>query len=264
MCTCLAEDFEAIFALLGEILMTPTIPEAELTTRKGEVVTAIRQDEDNPAVRAAESLMALLYPDRHPYGRPTKGTVEIVERLTREQLAALHAERFAPGELSAVVVGDVDTGRAHDAAARGFGGWVRPRPAAVPLARVSPATSRRRLVIPMMNKAQADVAYGFIAVARTNPDYEAFRLMNNAFGQYAIGGRLGDSIRERQGMAYYVLSSLDERQSSQFPYLTAIQAGLEVEVELVQGFNPGKARGAQFGLDTSLKASLPFTAQGFG
>ena len=28
--------------------------------------------------------------------------------------------------------------------------------------------------------------------------------MNNAFGQYAIGGRLGDSIRERQGMAYYV------------------------------------------------------------
>ena len=33
--------------------------------------------------------------------------------------------------------------------------------------------------------------------------------MNNALGQYAIGGRLGDSIRERQGMAYYVFSSLD-------------------------------------------------------
>ena len=33
--------------------------------------------------------------------------------------------------------------------------------------------------------------------------------MNNVFGQYAIGGRLGDSIRERQGMAYYVSSSLD-------------------------------------------------------
>jgi len=33
--------------------------------------------------------------------------------------------------------------------------------------------------------------------------------MNVAFGQYAMGGRLGDSIRERQGMAYYVSSSLD-------------------------------------------------------
>ena len=33
--------------------------------------------------------------------------------------------------------------------------------------------------------------------------------MNNVFGQYALGGRLGDSIRERQGMAYYVSSALD-------------------------------------------------------
>jgi len=209
VCTCLAEDFEAVFALLGDILMMPTLPEAELTTRKGEVVTAIRQDEDNPAVRAVEALMALLYPDRHPYGRPTKGTIEIVERLTRERLAALHADRFAPSELSAVVVGDVAASRAQDMAARVFGGWARPRPAAIPLARVAPARSRRRLLIPMMNKAQADIAYGFIAVARTDPAYEAFRLMNNAFGQYAIGGRLGDSIRERQGMAYYVFSSLD-------------------------------------------------------
>ena len=28
-------------------------------------------------------------------------------------------------------------------------------------------------------------------------------------GQYALGGRLGDNIRERQGMAYYVFSSFD-------------------------------------------------------
>jgi zinc protease len=33
--------------------------------------------------------------------------------------------------------------------------------------------------------------------------------MNNALGQYSMGGRLGDSIRERQGMAYYAFSSLD-------------------------------------------------------
>ena len=61
----------------------------------------------------------------------------------------------------------------------------------------------------MMNKSQADIAYGFTTIARNDPAYYAFWLMNNAFGQYAIGGRLGDSIRERQGMAYYVSSALD-------------------------------------------------------
>ena len=61
----------------------------------------------------------------------------------------------------------------------------------------------------MMNKAQADIAYGFTTITRRDPDYYAFRLMNNVLGQYAIGGRLGDSIRERQGMAYYVFSCFD-------------------------------------------------------
>ncbi len=66
----------------------------------------------------------------------------------------------------------------------------------------------------MMNKAQAEVAYGFVALERADPAYYAASLMNNVLGQYAIGGRLGDSIRERQGMAYYVFSALDANVAS--------------------------------------------------
>ena len=61
----------------------------------------------------------------------------------------------------------------------------------------------------MMNKVQADIAYGFTTIVRSDPRYYAYTIMNNALGQYGIGGRLGDSIRERQGMAYYVFSSFD-------------------------------------------------------
>jgi zinc protease len=208
-CTCLSEDFEPVFSLLGEILMEPSMPEGELATRKGEVITAIRQDEDHPGVRATESLMALLYPHGHPYGRRTKGTIEIVEALTWDRLQGFHAAHFAPSALTAVVVGDVETSRATAVAARVFDRWRRPPPASVPISSPGPATTRRRVVIPMMNKAQADVAYGFTTIARRDPAYYAFWLMNHAFGQFAIGGRLGDSIRERQGMAYYVSSALD-------------------------------------------------------
>jgi zinc protease len=208
VCTCLADDFDAVLALLGEMLMSPSLPDEEITTRKGEVITAIRQDEDNPAVRASETLMALLYPG-HPYGRRAKGSIEIVENLTRAQLLRLHADRFAPTELTAVVVGDAEPARVKDVAARVFGGWRKPVPVPIPLPPVRPASARQRVVIPMMNKAQADVAYGFTTITRRDPAYYAFWLMNVAFGQYAIGGRLGDSIRERQGMAYYVSSALD-------------------------------------------------------
>jgi zinc protease len=207
--TCLTEDFDAVFALLGEMLISPSLSSEEIEKRKGEIITAIRQDEDNPFVRASETLMTLLYPAGHPYGRPVKGTIDIVERLTREQLVRLHAERFAPGELTAVVVGDVEVDRAHDATTRVFGEWRRPVPVPIGLASPPPAATRRRVVLPMMNKAQADVAYGFTTIRRTDPTYYALWLMNHAFGQYSMSGRLGQNIRERQGMAYYVGSSLD-------------------------------------------------------
>jgi zinc protease len=209
VCTCLAEDFEPVFSLIAEMLTQPSLPEEEIAIRKREVVTSIRQDDDNPAVRATESLMTLLYPDGHPYGRPTKGTIASVESLTRERLLQLHADRFAPSELSVVIVGDVEVNRARDLVERACGGWRKPKPAAIPLASPAQKINRQRLVIPMMNKAQTDIAYGFTTIRRADPAYEALRLMNNVLGQYALGGRLGDSIRERQGMAYYVSSAVD-------------------------------------------------------
>jgi zinc protease len=209
LCTCLADDFEAVLELLGEILISPTTPDEELVTRKGQVITAIRQDEDNPAVRASETLMTLLYPNGHPYGRPTKGSIAVVDSLTRDRLLRLHEERFAPSALTAAIVGDVEPARAQDAAARVLGRWRKPPPVRTPLPPGPRATSRRRAVITMMNKAQADIAYGFTTIARRDPAYYAYWLMNNVFGQYSLGGRLGDSIRERQGMAYYASSSLD-------------------------------------------------------
>ena len=34
-------------------------------------------------------------------------------------------------------------------------------------------------------------------------------MMNNILGQFGLGGRLADNIRERQGMAYYAYSTFD-------------------------------------------------------
>ena len=168
----------------------------------------IRQDEDSPANMAMEALMRLLYPE-HPYGTRPRGSVESVETITRSALLEFHSERFAPGTLSLVMVGDVEPARAIAAAARVFGDWKKPTPPAVTLPPAEPIRMRQRTVMPMMNKSQADIAYGFVTILRSDPAYHAYNLMNNIFGQYSLGGRLGDSIRERQGMAYYCFSALD-------------------------------------------------------
>lgn len=207
--TCLAADFEVVLALLAEILIEPSLPDAEVALRKREVLTAIAQDEDSPYVKAIQELLSLLYGASHPYGRRAKGTPASIGVLTRDTLAALHRRHVTPAGVSLVVVGDVEPALVADVAARVFGGWTAagaPEPA---IPAPVPASARQRLVVPMMSKSQADIAYGFTAIRRSDPAYHACSLMNNAFGQYAMGGRLGDSIRERQGMAYYVSSALD-------------------------------------------------------
>jgi len=209
-CTCLTEDFETTMSLVAEVLRQPTLPESEIETRRGEIVTAIRQDQDNPAMVAVEEQLARLYPDGHPYGRRVKGTLESVAAIDRDVLAGAHRAWFSPETLVAVVVGDVDALRAVDEAERVFGDWtaaaVVAREALAPVARPS---DRRRAVFPMMNKAQADIAYGFTTIARRDPSYHAFSVLNNVLGQYAMGGRLGDRIREREGMAYYVFTAFE-------------------------------------------------------
>lgn len=233
-CTCLVEDFDDVLGLLGEVLMRPAFPVVEVDRRRGEIVTLIRQDEDNPSVVAVETLMSMLYGGTHPYGRRSRGTVESVERVDRDVLEQFHAAHCVPSALSLALVGDIDPARAIDRAQAVFGGWtgsgvpesVRPEPDSAITEVNAPSLSssgRQSRVVPMMNKSQTDIAYGFVTIARRDPAYNAYWLMNNILGQYSLGGRLGDSIREQQGMAYYVFSSLD---ANLMPGPLSIRAGV--------------------------------------
>ena len=221
--TCLVEDVEPVLGLLADVIMHPVFPPSEVDTKRGEITTLIRQDEDSPAMMAGEGLLGDLYGSSHPYGRRPRGSVESVERINAAALCAFHAQRFRPASLSLVMVGDVDTARAMDVVAAAFGDWTGPPPSPSTLQAVAPARARQVRVIPMRNKAQADIAYGFISLRRSDPEYYACWLMNNILGQYAIGGRLGDRIREREGMAYYAMSALD---ANVIPGPLTIRAGV--------------------------------------
>lgn len=211
--TCLTEDFNEVLSLAADVARHPRFADEEIATRRENLITAIRQSEDDPASMAVDAFMKALYGD-HAYSRKVRGTVAGIEAIRRQDLVRFHQKGFDPSAITVVVVGDVEEDAAIAAVSKLFGDWSPSATAARDRATVSvpdaAAITERRLVsVPMMNKAQADVVYGVVGIRRLDPDYTAMSVMNNALGQYAIGGRLGDSIRERQGMAYYVFSSLD-------------------------------------------------------
>jgi len=109
VCTCLIEDLDAILQVIADVIGRPTFPAGEVETKRGEIVTVIRQDEDSPAAVASERLAALLYGESHPFGRRPRGTVAEVERISRDSLVAFHRARFDPAALSLVMVGEYQT-----------------------------------------------------------------------------------------------------------------------------------------------------------
>jgi zinc protease len=208
-CTCLAEDFAEVLAVVVDAARRPVFLEAEIAKRRAEAITALRQDEDNPAVRATETLSAMLYGADHPYGRPAKGTAASLERIDRAALLGFHGRFVRPAVLSLAIVGDVRANETIERVAGEIEDWtgapagrvVVPPPAAPPI--------RRERVIAMPGKSQSDIAYGFTTISRPDPRFYAYWMMNNILGQFGLGGRLADNIRERQGMAYYTFSSFE-------------------------------------------------------
>ena len=224
-CDCLSEDLEDLLALISDVVREPLFPQAEVDKRRIEAITSVRQDDDNPAVRSIDALVTMLYGPAHPYGRPFKGTVASLQSIGRDHLVRFHRRHLQPSTLRLAIVGDVDPAVAVEAGSRFFESWrgTSLEENAVP----APPAARTRSIIRqvMPGKPQSDIGYGFTAVRRLDPRYYAYWMMNNILGQFGLGGRLADNIRERQGMAYYAYSTLEAR-VSEGPLI--IRAGINI------------------------------------
>ena len=208
-CMCLSEDFEAILGVMAAVARTPIFPADEIDRRRLQAITSLRESQDDPSTVAIDLLHEGLYGASHPYGRRVKGTIGALEAARRHDLVTFHARHIRPGALRLAVAGDLAAERAIDEVARAFGDW---HGGAAPTELVLPPPPRPHRSLryhDMPGKVQTDIGYGFTTIRRLDPRYNAFWMMNNVLGQFGLGGRLADNIRERQGMAYYAYSTLE-------------------------------------------------------
>lgn len=203
----LSEDLNLVLGLLAECLRRPTFPEREFNRLKMQMLTGL-------AIRAQDTAaMASLLFDKtvfagHPYERPDDGYFETVQAIEREDMANFYRRTFGPQGLTIAVVGAVEPQTAVDAIKAALGDWTNPEqeplPEMPPLAPITQAT-REDLSIP--GKSQADIVMGCQAPERLSADYLPLRIGNNILGEFGMMGRLGKSVREDSGLAYYVYSS---------------------------------------------------------
>ncbi len=205
----LADDLPAMLGVAAEILTEPVFPADEVEKVRGELITAARMNALDTRQVAERTFRRLAYPEGHPYSQSPDGEEAVLAALRADDLRAFHAQHVRPEATIIAIVGDVDAGRAVDLVASAFGPW--PAHGAWSLPRFpTPATSngRRREEVVVPGKTQSDLALGGPGIARADPDYYAVMMANMLLGQLGMMGRIGENVRERQGMAYYAHSDL--------------------------------------------------------
>lgn len=205
----LTEDFSLILGILADMLRSPTFPAQEVERLRGQFLMSLRESEQETRTQASRVARALLFPPEHPYSRLTSGRIETVKSLTRDDLVAFQ-QLYHPALTTIAIVGDVDPPAVIEALEQVFGSWeVSGVPPSRQLPQPQPLAGVTRRDITMPSKVQSDVIWGVHGLSRTDPDYYIASVANMILGRIGLGGRLGDNVREQQGLAYSCGSSLD-------------------------------------------------------
>jgi zinc protease len=206
---CLSGDFPRAMQILSELVRRPTFPADELDRLRGQVLTELKEIDDNTRVVAERTWRELAFPVTHPYHRLTVGNAQSVSAATRDKLSAFQSAWYGPNQATLIVVGDVARDDVLEATERNLGDWpqVRAEPVQATLF-ASDLPSRESREVQMSGKTQADVVVGLPTLDRGSDDYYALSFANHILGRMYFMGRFGEKVRDEQGLAYYAYSEL--------------------------------------------------------
>ena len=242
----LAEDLPLLLNILAETIQFPAFPSEHVERLRTQLLTGLAMRAQDTSDMADLIFDQILFKN-HPYGRPDDGWPETIAAITRKDLKEFHRRTIGPRGMIIAVVGAVEPQRAVELVQRALGGWKNPAQQELPaVPAFEPLKKTQARHHKIQGKSQTDIVIGTIGPRRRDPEFLAASLGNSILGQFGMGGRVGDAVREKAGLAYFAYSSLG--------------AGYEVGTwDVSAGVNPKNVRKA---MDLILRELSMFVKRG--
>jgi zinc protease len=203
----LSETFDTAIRLLAEVLTRAAFPEREVERIRLETVDMLEAREDEPANVADDRISAALFGEDHPYGRISVGTIDGVQRSSRDALLAFHRRWFRPDGTVLILAGDLPGRELRSLLEEAFAGWSGSTPSPVfPATPPAAMAAGQRIAMPWPDAAQGEIRLASIGLTRSSPDWIPGAVANYILGGSTITGRLGANLREDKGWTYGVRS----------------------------------------------------------
>jgi zinc protease len=205
----LSKDLELILGILSEETRSPAFRADELPKARDELENEYRSAADQTSARALQRLAQLVYSPQHPYYNASfEAKLASLRAIAPEDLAKFHRAHFTGAGTILAIAGDVDAARVVALVEKLFGGLPRgERPDFASISRTAPAERPARETVTLRGKANMNIVMGSASgLRRTDEDYDAALIANAALGQSAVSSRLGNRVRDTEGLSYFLYS----------------------------------------------------------
>ncbi len=200
-CAMISHDLETGLEVLSDVILNPSFPEKEINKERDNVLNSIRSYGDNVLNAAKKLFRKTMFKD-HPYGFLDMGEEDSVKSLTRKDLVNLYNELVLPENLVLAVYGDINPDEVEDMVKKYFKFRGAEEKKVNIKERKAEFPEDIRKAFKEMDKRQTVLFVGFKGVDIYSPDRCAFEVLGAVLN--SMGGRLFESLRGKQGLAYMV------------------------------------------------------------
>jgi zinc protease len=203
----------AVLELVGEVLREPAFPAADLDLLRREQQEFLEKNLTEPHALAFREIQRRLnpFPEDHVRYTPTvEESIARLQKVTVEEVRQLYTDLLGAQAGELVAVGDFDPEPTRRLVEKLLGNWKAP----VPFQRIPrPANTdvpggRKEILTP--DKANAVYTAGLmLALTDADPDYPALAVADFLFGGGSLSSRLGNRVRQKEGLSYGVGSAFN-------------------------------------------------------
>jgi len=199
----LKKNLDAGLDLFSDVVLHPTFPAEELERQRKIYLGQIAQEAKEPETSAFNAFFQTLYGTDHPYGQPYtgSGTEASIRAIQRQDLQGYYQANYYPNNAAVVIAGDLTMDEAKTKLEKTFAGWKPGEVKRQTVLQPPPIPKTKVLILDKPGAVQSILIMGNAGVQRSDPDYEALDVMNNAFGGQ-FTSRLNLNLREEKGYTY--------------------------------------------------------------
>jgi zinc protease len=201
----LTRHADAAFDLLRLAVSEARLDAEPFERIRAQLAASVRQELQDPDSLAGKAWREAAFPG-HPYSAPSRGSLDTLPLIVRDDLVALSRRCLARDTLKVAVVGAINAGRVAKMLDDVFG-TLPENGDRRPVADTTIAALGSRHIVDL-DVPQATIRFGRPGIARKDADHMTAVVVNHILGGGSFTARLFKEVREKRGLAYSVHSGL--------------------------------------------------------